>query len=129
MKFLQKLWKLFLYGGIEKEEYNDLLPRIRRENTILLRVFSMIAAAMFFMLFITSMISGGFASVNTSTYLLSAVEMIIIMICARSFGIAVHEKQAQSELDMRDLVSAAEKDMFASKREFYLQSGNDRRNR
>ena len=83
MKFLQKLWRLFLYAGIEKEEYNDLLPRIRRENTVLLRVFSMIAAGMYFILFIASIVSGGFASVNTSTYLLSTVEMIIIMICAR----------------------------------------------
>ena len=32
IKLLQKLWKLFMYAGIEKEEYNDLLSRIRREK-------------------------------------------------------------------------------------------------
>lgn len=82
MKMIHKLWKLFLYAGLEKEAYDDLLPVIRKENTVLLSVFSMIAAVMFFVLFITSLISGGFVTVNTSTYLLSTIEMIIILICA-----------------------------------------------
>ena len=83
MKTIQKLWKLFLYAGIDKEEYDNLLPVIRKENMALLSVFSMIAAMMFFALFITSIISGGFVSVNTTTYLLSTVEMIVILICSR----------------------------------------------
>ena len=46
-----------------------------------------------------------------------------------SFGSAVYEMGPQGNLDMRDLVTKAEKDMFASKRDFYRQAGNDRRTR
>ena len=47
-----KLWKLFFYAGVEKEEYNELLHGIRDENRVLLKVFSQIAAVIFFLLFI-----------------------------------------------------------------------------
>ena len=83
MKMIHKLWRLFVYAGLDKEAYDGLLPVIRKENAVLLGVFSMIAAMMFFVLFITSLISGGFVTVNTSTYLLSTFEMIIIFLCTR----------------------------------------------
>lgn len=81
MKALHDLKNLFLYAGVEREEYLELLPSLRHENMDLLAVFSRIAAAMFFVLFISSMTSEGFAHVNTSTYLLSCIEMILIAIC------------------------------------------------
>lgn len=45
-----------------------------------------------------------------------------------SFGIATREK-AQRELNIHELVNEAETNMFAAKREFYRQPGNDRRSR
>ena len=45
-----------------------------------------------------------------------------------SFGTAAHEK-SQGEVNMRELVNTAEINMFAAKREFYRQAGNDRRRR
>ena len=45
-----------------------------------------------------------------------------------SFGTAVREK-AQGGLDMHELVGEAETNMFAAKRQFYRQSGHDRRSR
>lgn len=80
---IRTLWKMFLYGGIEREEYKALRPNIREENRLLLRVFSLIASIMFFMLFIVSLISGGFSTVNTSTYLVCCVVMAAIMLCVR----------------------------------------------
>ena len=47
--YFHKLRELFLYAGLEKEEYETLLPRIHDENRVLLRVFSLIAAVMFFL--------------------------------------------------------------------------------
>ena len=45
-----------------------------------------------------------------------------------SFGMAVGEK-AQGDLDMVKIVNEAEIHMFAAKREFYRQTGHDRRSR
>ncbi|MBR5110664.1 MAG: GGDEF domain-containing protein [Clostridia bacterium] len=80
---IRKIWKLFLYGGVEKEEYNALRPNIREENRVLLSVFSIIAGIMFFLLFIVSLISRGFATVNSSTYLICCFLMAAILICVR----------------------------------------------
>lgn len=83
MDTIHKLQKLFLYAGLEKEGYKQLLPHIREENQRLLRVFSMIAAVMFFLLLIVSVNSGGFASVNSTTYLISGLLMLVILFCVR----------------------------------------------
>ena len=82
MTNIRKLWKLFLYAGIEKEEYNKLLPNIREENRRLLNVFSQLAAVMFFLLLVASMLSRGFATKNSTTYLLYGVGMLIILLCS-----------------------------------------------
>ena len=78
-----KIRKLFLYAGLEKEEYDLLVPGIRQENRILLKVFSQLGAVMFFLLFIASVLSGGFVSVNTPTYLICSIEMVAILLCSR----------------------------------------------
>ena len=83
MSFFPKLRDLFFYGGVEKEEFNALFSRMRKENLALLRVFSKLAGIMFFLLFIASMLSQGFTTVNNTTYLISGCVMLAIMLCAR----------------------------------------------
>ena len=85
MNTLHKLQMLFFYGGAEKEEYDQLLPRIREENRTLLRVFSLIAAAMFFLLLVVSIKSGGFAARNSTTYLVCGLVMLVILFCTYFF--------------------------------------------
>ena len=80
---IRRLGKMFLYAGLEKEEYQKLLPDIHRENQALLKVFSQLAAVMFFLLYIVSMLSQGFATQNSSEYMLRAIEMLVILFCAR----------------------------------------------
>ena len=75
---IRKLGKLFLYAGLEREEYNKLLPDIRDENRALLKLFSKLAAVMFFLLYIASMLSHGFATDNSTTYMWCAVGMLMI---------------------------------------------------
>ena len=75
--------KLFLYAGIEEEEYHQLRPHIHEENLVLLRVFSQLAGVMFFLLFIVSMLSQGFATVNSTTYLVSGFVMLVILFCVQ----------------------------------------------
>ena len=82
MTNLTKLQKLFLYAGVEKDEYRKLLPEIREENRLLLRVFSQIAAVMFFLLLIASILSHGFASANSTTYLACGIGMLLILLCS-----------------------------------------------
>ena len=82
MDYLQRFRDLFLYAGAGKEEYERLLPSIRRENQELLSVFSQIAGVMLFALYFVSVFSGGFTSVNVPVYLLSGIEMVFIMLCA-----------------------------------------------
>ena len=77
----RRLWQLFLYAGVEKEEYQKLIPGIREENMLLLNVFSQIAAVMFFVLYIASMLSNGFTTINATTYLLCAFVMLAILFC------------------------------------------------
>ena len=85
MKIIKKFWILFLYAGIEKDAYNKLLPNICEENRALLKVFSQLGGVMFFLLFIASMISGSFASVNAPTYLISGIVMLAILFCVQYF--------------------------------------------
>ena len=85
MDHIKKFWKLFLYAGVEKEEYMKLLPNVRKENDVLLRAFSPFAGVMFFLLFIVSMITGGFATVNAPTYFISGVVMVVILLCVHHF--------------------------------------------
>lgn len=83
MQWVHKLRQLFFYAGLEKEEYNALRPDIRKENRVMLGVFSQLAGIMFFVLFITSMLSNGFATVNSTTYLACGVVMVAITLCMR----------------------------------------------
>ena len=82
MSYIQKLRKLFLYAGVEREEYHRLLPMIREKNQELLRVSSLVAAVMFFLLYIASLLSNGFATVNSTTYMVCGVGMMIILLCS-----------------------------------------------
>lgn len=79
----KKFRKLILYAGVDKEEYTKLLPGIRKENEVLLRLFSLLAATMFFILTILSTVSGGFATVNSPTYLISGIIMLLIFLCVQ----------------------------------------------
>lgn len=83
MNYSHKLKKLFVYAGLEKEEYNRIIPIMREENLVLLRVFSQLAVVMFCLLYIASIFSDGFASVNSKTYLTFAGVMLFILLCAR----------------------------------------------
>ena len=81
MNDIKMIPKLLLYAGVDKEEYTKLLPSIRKENEVLLRLFSLLAAPMFFVLAIVSIVSGGFATVNSPTYLISGIIMLLIFLC------------------------------------------------
>ena len=83
MQITQKLKNLFFYGGVEKEAFHTLVPDIHEENRVLLGVFSEIAGIMFFLLFIASMLTQGFAAVNSSTYLICGFVMAAITLCVR----------------------------------------------
>jgi len=81
MNFFPKLLNLFLYAGVEKEEYLALSSRIHEENRGLLSVFSLVAGCILFLLTIVSAFSNGFTTVNSSTYLISGFVMLVIMFC------------------------------------------------
>ncbi len=83
MNFAHKIKNLFVTAGLEKEEYQKVIPRIREENMTLLKVFSQLAVVMFILLFFASFFSVGFASVNSKTYLAFAIIMLVILLCAR----------------------------------------------
>ena len=82
MTNIRKFQKLFLYAGVEKEEYHKLLPQIREENLVLLKVFSSLASVMFFILLIASTHTNDFAAQNSMTYLACGIEMLILLICS-----------------------------------------------
>ena len=81
MHEVHKLLKLFLYGGLEREEYNKLLPKIWKENSVLLKMFSQISGVMLFLLYIVSMLTQGVTSANSMTYLICGFVMVGILFC------------------------------------------------
>ena len=83
MEYLRTLSKLFLNAGLEKEEYRRLLPEIHEENRTLLKLFSRIAVVAFGLLFLVSMLSGGFATANSPTYLACCAGSLVILLCTR----------------------------------------------
>ena len=83
MGYIHKLLMLFLYAGVEKEAYHRVLPAIREENRTLLKVFSRLGAVIFVLLFVASLLTGGFASSNSTTYLACAGGMVIILLCSQ----------------------------------------------
>lgn len=112
MQMIQKLRKMFFYAGLEKEAFQALVPDIHRENRVLLNVFSSIAGIMFFLLFIASMISQGFATVNSSTYLICGFVMVAIkgqgtVLCPRPQG-KPYPRQIASSRSAGDLLFSSE---------------------
>ena len=85
MARLIRLRNLFLYAGLERETFHDLRPVIHKENLVLLRLFSLLAAVMFFLLLITSMLSKGFATVNSTTYLTCGIVMLVILLSVQYY--------------------------------------------
>ncbi|MDO4803981.1 MAG: GGDEF domain-containing protein [Lachnospiraceae bacterium] len=85
MQYLRKLKKLFLYAGVGKEEYDALCASIHEENWVLLNVFSQLAGIVYFLLFIASLRSSDFASVNARTYLMCGIVMVAIFFIAHFY--------------------------------------------
>lgn len=83
MNYIKKLKNLFLYAGVEKEEYDRLLPNIHEGNKLLLKIFSWLAGVMFFLLFMVSLFYQGFASANSTAYFASGMIMLAILICVQ----------------------------------------------
>ena len=83
MNYIHKLRKLFLYAGMDKEEYDKLRPEIRRENLTLLKMFSLLASVIFFLLCFASLLTKGFAADNSKTYLVCGAGMLLIHLYSR----------------------------------------------
>ena len=83
MQYMHKLKNMFFYAGLDKERYSALSSNIHAENRVLLMLFSELAGIMFFLLFFVGILAGGFATVNTPTYLTCGIVMVIIMLLVR----------------------------------------------
>lgn len=83
MQIIHKLRKMIFCAGVEKEAYQSLLPDIREENRVLLSLFSAIAGIVFFLLFVVSVRSQGFVTVNSSTYMICGFVMVAILLCVK----------------------------------------------
>lgn len=78
MMYIEKLKKLLLYAGLEKDEYERLLPDIFEENRVLLKVFSQLAFVMFLILLIMSLLYGSFTINNRPLYFVCTLEMLVV---------------------------------------------------
>ena len=82
MIHFQEIWNSLLYAGVEKEEYRQMLPDIRKKNLALIKTFSLLSTVMFFLLLFASLLSRGFATINSMTYLICGIGMLIILSCS-----------------------------------------------
>ena len=83
MELFRKCKNLIFYAGLEREEFSELLPAVREENRATLTLYSRLGAVMFAALFITSLITGGFTTVNNPIYLTSALVMLLILLLVK----------------------------------------------
>ena len=64
---LNQLKKWLLYAGLDKEEFDALLPAAVEENRRSLRIYALIALGLFLALVIVNAFSNGFAKINMTS--------------------------------------------------------------
>ena len=94
-KHIRTLKELLFYAGVEKEEYDILLPVIYEENRVLLRLFSLLASGIFFALYLASICFGDFASSNTKHPAIVMVLVYLFEIMLYTFGIHISMLHAE----------------------------------
>ncbi len=85
MDLLNKFINLLLYGGLSREQYEEVREAAVDENYGNLRFFAPIAALVFLVLAAASLFTKSLASENTTIYLGTSVAMAILAVCTRVF--------------------------------------------
>ncbi len=75
--------KLLFYAGLEREDFEALLPDARKENARNLEIYSLIMTAVFFALYLALFIIQGILRRNRPIYLFSALACGVIYVCEK----------------------------------------------
>ena len=81
---MEKLKKYLWYGGIGREEYEQILPEIRKDNRKSLMAFSLVACGFLIVMFFISFIAED-ATANRWVYMGSALLMVLLFLIARYY--------------------------------------------
>lgn len=82
-RLFRKALDIVLYAGLDREQYNSIKSDIYKENTGVLKFASFVGTIMFLVLFVMELNTDNFADVNTMSYALSFVGMVLIHIAVR----------------------------------------------
>ena len=85
-KLFSRSKNIFIYAGLEREEYEVIRADIVRENTNLLKFASFVGMVMFLLLMVMELRTDNFANVNAYNYTLSFVAMVLLHFGVRFFG-------------------------------------------
>ena len=80
---MTKLKKYLLYAGLEKEEFEPLLPEVRLENGRSVLIYLGISAGVFLACLLMCLKVGGALAVNQPVYTVMVAVSIVLYVCAR----------------------------------------------
>ena len=80
---MTKLKKYLLYAGLEKEEFEPLLPEVRLENGRSVRIYLGISAGVFLACLLMCLKVGGALAVNQTVYTVMVAVSIVLYVSAR----------------------------------------------
>ena len=76
--------KLLLYAGLEKDEFDMLIPTAKTENGRSLGIYTIITTAFFFICFLISVFIGGAMAVNRTAFLIMMIVNGALLICSKT---------------------------------------------
>ena len=79
---LEHIQKNALYAGLEKQEFDELLPEALKENDKNIRTYSLITLFLFTGLIIVNIFTSDIIDVNMRLYIITAIVNILVSICA-----------------------------------------------
>ena len=80
---LENIKKYSLYAGLEKREFDELLPEAMKENAGNVKTYSTVAMILFMGLIIANIFTSDITTVNMRFYILMFIVNIAVSVCAR----------------------------------------------
>ncbi len=80
---MNKFKKTMLYAGLEKREFEPLLPEAREQNGRYMVMYSSMTAVLFAVCLLTAILAGGKLTVNRPVYATMVVLNVLFYLCAR----------------------------------------------
>lgn len=93
---MEKIKNLLLYAGLDKETNSKYKDFVLKQDVKRLTLYLLIAGTLYLILFAASMVTSGFAHVNSKIYLLTALSFLVIFLLQ---GLTVRKRGHASKIN------------------------------